>query len=142
MISLRMTRIPFNGICWMTWDEIPLARKIATVHFELHKGRSKRDPGGRVAVKVKAMPFEALPFRYLNWLVGQDWLYGEFRKRLIAYLTHPRNAQYLDEVFHQGHWEPEETPADQRNDPCHGQPMPKPAQDEPRKPLMNVYRSL
>ena len=141
MIPLRMTLIPFNGTCWMTWDEIHLARKLCTVRLEMHKGKPKQDPGSRFAVKTKGMPFEALPFRYLDWLVCQPWLFGDFRKRLIAYLSHPRNAQYLDEVFHQGHWEPEQTPADQRNDRWHGQPLPKPEPTEPRKPLMNVYRA-
>lgn len=141
MISLRMTQIPFNGTCWMTWDEIHLARKIATVHLEMKKGKPIKDPGGRFAVSTKGLPFEALPFRYLDWLVGQGWLYGEFRSRLIAYLSHPRNAQYLDEVFRMGHWEAEETPADYHTDRWHGQPMPKAEADPPRKPRMNVFRA-
>jgi hypothetical protein len=166
MIPLRMTRIPFNGTCWMTWDEIHLARTIATVFLVMKKGRPQRDPNGRYAVKTKGMPFEALPFRYLDWLVCQDWIYGEFRTRLISYLTHPRNAQYLDELFepqlgnvkpatqrpgnsknpivtfgNQTAAEAEPTRPDYHSDKWHGQPMPKEQRDEPRKPWMNVKRA-
>ena len=166
MIPLRMTRIPFNGTCWMTWDEIHQARQIATVFLVMKKGKPQRDPNGRYAVKTKGMPFEALPFRYLDWLVCQDWLYGDFRTRLIKYLTHPRNAQYLDEIFgpapgtvkpptqRPGHsknpivtygtqpqCEAQPSKPDYHSDKWHGQPMHQEEKDEPRKPMMTLCRA-
>ena len=36
--------------------------------------------------------------RYLDWLVGQDWIYGQFKDALKTYLANPVIAQDLNRV--------------------------------------------
>lgn len=76
-------------------------------------------------------PFDAIPLSYLDWLSGQDWLYGDLRKRLTRYLNKPCIQQELEALF--------PDPDDDSRKPAftvastytRREPMPK-ADDEPR----------
>jgi hypothetical protein len=37
--------------------------------------------------------------KYLDWLLGQDWLRQEMRNAIEAYVLHPSIAQELDRVL-------------------------------------------
>lgn len=53
---------------------------------------------------------------YLDWLSGQAYIYGDFRKRLIAFLSYPSIARQLDELF--------PDPDDDSRSMCIGQMVP------------------
>ena len=46
--------------------------------------------------KFKGRPFDEIPLGYLDWLVGQDWLFADLREQLGRYLSHPTIAQELE----------------------------------------------
>lgn len=54
-----------------------------------------RVPFGKYAGEV----FDTVPLGYLDWLIGQDWLYGEFKKRLLLYINRPAIQRELEELF-------------------------------------------
>src|SRR5687767_4900356 len=37
---------------------------------------------------------------YLDWLTGQDWLYGFIRQHLTAYLSQPQVRAWIDEAVY------------------------------------------
>jgi uncharacterized protein (DUF3820 family) len=37
--------------------------------------------------------------KYLDWLIGQDWVNGPLREALGVYLKHPAIAQQLDAIL-------------------------------------------
>jgi uncharacterized protein (DUF3820 family) len=62
--------------------------------------------------------FDATPLGYLDWLSGQDWLYGPFRQRLTAYIKHPCIWQELQAMFPDPDAEPYDfEPSRQRREP-------------------------
>lgn len=76
--------------------------------------------------------FDETPLGYLDWLIGQDWLYGEFKTRLTKYLSHPIVVRELEALFPED-WDDSRQPAftvQQFYDRWHGQPMPKEVRDE------------
>jgi hypothetical protein len=97
---LSHTIIPFEGTCWVTSEELGIARRCnGFARLVLADGRPLRDNGGRVLLRTHLMTFDALPLRYLDWLSGQDWLYGEFRERLTRYLKNPAIQRELEDLF-------------------------------------------
>jgi hypothetical protein len=40
--------------------------------------------------------FNNVDLKYLDSLVGQSWIYGDFKKRLEEYMAHPTIKQMLD----------------------------------------------
>lgn len=57
-----------------------------------------KDPGGyRLTFgKHKGQTLDEIPLRYLDWCLGQDWLFPDARKAIAAYLNQPSNARALD----------------------------------------------
>jgi len=56
-----------------------------TIPLGKHKGRTI----SRVGASAEGL-------RDLDWLVGQTWVYGEFRAALETYLTHPAIKRELE----------------------------------------------
>ena len=88
-----------------TKEKICLSHTV--VPFGVHKGKY----------------FDSIPLEYLDWLVGQDWIYGELEKRLVRYLKHPVIRREIELLFPDR--EIEAYPERNRNDPWHGYTMPK-----------------
>src|SRR5262245_25906601 len=66
----------------------------------------------------KGKAFDEVPLSYLDWLSGQDWLYGTFRKRITAYILHPTIQRELEELFPDPDTKPDNfTPSYQRREP-------------------------
>src|SRR6516162_2779136 len=93
---LSHTRIPFAATCWVAEDEL---LGLADRRMRNSTGRLIRDQYGRYLVSLKNATFDECPLRYLDWLSGQGWLYGTFRTRLTAYLTHPCIERELETLF-------------------------------------------
>lgn len=78
--------------------------------------------------EYEGLTFDQIPLSYLDWLSGQDWLWGELRHRLTLYINRPVIWRILEEQFQDPDLKPSEF------DPCgylsepdkwHGQTMPK-----------------
>jgi hypothetical protein len=144
IVPLSFTRIPFDGTCWMSRQEIQQARKAVSRLFLVSTQPNAFD---QLLVRTKGLPFDVLPLRYLDWLAGQPWLYGEFKDRLERYLKKPCIQRELDSLF------PDESACIQGGQgdvwcsteervhhTWHGQPMPEefiPISDDP--PPMKPY---
>lgn len=46
--------------------------------------------------KHKGETLDEVPLKYLDWLLGQEWLFDDARKAISAYLKQPGNARALD----------------------------------------------
>ncbi len=114
--AIDRNRLPFAGHCWMTREEARAFRKARPgnrLFVVLHpdfaplpdddgrfpNGRPLTDSAGRCLVAVGGCKFEDIPLRYLDWLSGQPWVYGELRQRLTAYLTQDVIQRELDAEF-------------------------------------------
>lgn len=90
--------------------------------------------------------FDQIPVGYLDWLSGQNWLYGELRKRLTLYLTRPSIQQLLDELFPE-EWDDSRKPVfTVQGTFTNREPMPKadnePWDWQPKKPsLMQAWET-
>ncbi len=94
---LSHTQIPFDGTVWMDTSE-PEFRTLQPFIIRTKNG-AVRDPHGRYLVSLKGRTFDEVPLRYLDWLSGQKWVYGPFRRRLTLYLTKPCIKRELEALF-------------------------------------------
>ncbi len=46
--------------------------------------------------KHKGEELDKVPLKYLDWLIGQDWLFADARKAISAYLNSPSNTRALE----------------------------------------------
>lgn len=46
--------------------------------------------------KHKGKTLDETPLLYLDWIVGQEWIYGETKKRIVEYLSDPVIAKELE----------------------------------------------
>jgi hypothetical protein len=99
--------------------------------------RPETDSAGRWLVAVGGCRFDEIPLRYLDWLSGQPWVYGELRQRLTAYLMQDLIQRELADQFRDPELEATDfTMVGQFDPKWHGQPMPaeEPVPDyKPRK---------
>jgi hypothetical protein len=87
--------------------------------------RPIEDEHGRRLVAVGGCRFEDIPLRYLDWLSGQPWVYGELRQRLTRYLRQDHiQRQAADEFRDRELDDSGFTIQDSLKDRWHGQPMP------------------
>lgn len=62
--------------------------------------------GPNRATGEPAKTFDQVPLTYLDWLVGQEGLYPDFRLKLETYLKHPTIAKALEKAIEEKERQP------------------------------------
>lgn len=105
---LSHTPIPFNGTMRVQPNDSMLRKHVNRIRRTVD-GRHVRamGPDGEPTyyeVGLKGLTFDEIAqfengLSYLDWLAGRDWLYGDFEKRLYAYLRNPCIKRELEKEF-------------------------------------------
>lgn len=92
----------------------------------------------------KGQQFDTIPLGYLDWLSGQDWLYGQLRDRLTKYMLHPPIKQEVDSLFPLPDTQPDNfKPTHQRREPMPKTPeQPQPDLEPEEVSDVNFKRSM